>query len=176
MSSSEQTECLREELASATALLNERNDELAQLRRDLERARSEANLARQQVQEVEDRHQRQRLELELDKLREIEALRKQFDIERKAIREDCDQEVAMLRERNRSLASIADSLKMGLGEPGELTRDSELPDSVSDPSVPPEVATTEEGSSPATLGQCFKCGDSKPRIYWRSCERQSTNC
>ena len=91
---------LREEVKSATALVEQRNGEIAKLKRELERALMEADSARQKVQQFKERQERQRLELELQKFKEIEALRKQFDEERRAIREDCNREGALLREQN----------------------------------------------------------------------------
>ena len=52
---------LREEVKSATALVEQRNGEIAKLKRELERALMEADSARQKVQQLEERQELEKL-------------------------------------------------------------------------------------------------------------------
>ena len=135
---------LREEVKSATALVEQRNAEIAKLKRDLERALVEADSARQKAQQLEEKQERQRLELELQKFKEIKALRKQFDEERKAIREDCHRERALWREQNESRASTGSIPERISQVTGEL-QEREVVDLGPGPLTPTEGSTHVNG-------------------------------
>ena len=80
-------EQLRAELARAQAQLTEQQDELTAARSKLADADSEAAWAKERVKELETELDTTTLRAEVEKLREVDAVRKEFDIERKQLRE-----------------------------------------------------------------------------------------
>ena len=116
-SDSSELEKTKERLAEALAELATRNAELERAKVGRESAEEEARTASEQVSRLEADLRRSTLEAEVVKLREVEALRKDFDVERRFLREDREREAASLKERittltkkNQALKQRADSL------------------------------------------------------------------
>ena len=150
----EQMAHMRELLSSKEAELAEVKSELTFARGEIETAREEADIARRQSEtareEVETVTSRMTvleresrtvcLEVELDKLREMESLRKEFDAERSQLRQDCERDAHEFQEWRKELTSERDRLRTYVEQLREELTDSgdhDVQGSVHDP-VPAE--------------------------------------
>ena len=103
------------------------------------------------------------MELELQKFKEIEALRKQFDEERKAIRGDCNSEIALLREQNKSGVSRGSLSERGSQVTGEL-QECEVVDLVPEPMAPLEGIAIVPGGGLSTVLETLPVEDGRDLV------------
>ena len=121
----EQVARMRELLRTKEAELAEVKSELTFMRGEIETAREEADIVRRQAEttqeEVETVTSRMTvlereshtvcLEVELDKLREMESLRREFDAEQRQLRQDCERDAREFKEWRKELTSERDHLR-----------------------------------------------------------------
>jgi chromosome segregation ATPase len=121
----EQMARMRELLSTKEAELAEVKSELTFTRGEIETAREDADIARRQAEtareEVETVTSRMTvlereshtvcLEVELDKLREMESLRREFDAEQRQLRQDCERDAREFKEWRKELTSERDHLR-----------------------------------------------------------------
>lgn len=112
-----EVQILHRELMRMCVLLNDKEAELAEVKRTLTSAKEEAKTAQSKAEEVCHRLASWETELrtfilrvELEKLREIEALRKEFDRERRQLREDQEREAMQFSEWKHELTADRDRL------------------------------------------------------------------
>ena len=158
-SDSSELEKTKERLAEALAELATCNAELERAKVGRESAEEEARTANEQVSRLEADLRRSTLEAEVVKLREVEALRKDFDVERRFLREDREREAASLKERittltkkNQALKQRADSLPEQEAEerpPPESSVDLIREETVSTKEIQDTIAS--EDSSQSTM-------------------------
>ena len=104
-----EVQILHRELMRLCVLLNDKEAELAEVKRTLTSAKEEAKTAWSKAEEVH--HRLAARETELEKLSEIEALRKEFDRERRQLQEDREREAMQFSEWKCEL--IADRDRLG---------------------------------------------------------------
>ena len=162
---SKQLRELQEKLAEVKAKLARQSQELAEVQERAARGQQEAERERHRAESLEAELRAVRLEAKVDKLREIEAIRTQFDGERERLNtaRECDAthfnewrigmetEKRRLEEQLRDCESTADTkteLVVMESEGGEHYE----PEGIIDPSLPIEPVESRDESSEDTSG------------------------